>query len=85
MLMGGRGVSGGANLFPKSYEAASRRDVEQVASLQKMGMEFSGTLYQVGKHGSSFRKGLKCALALWGVSREAMAEPFQPFETAERN
>ena len=89
VLLGGcGGVCGGANLFPRLfvdlYEAALRRDAAQVAALQNVVMEISSTLYRVGRHGSSFLKGLKCALSLKGICDDAMTEPFQPFQDAER-
>jgi len=89
ILFGGHGgVCGGANLCPRLYvdlyEAAVARDVARVVELHGRIMHISSTLYRVGKHGSAFIKGLKCALSLIGVCDDFMAEPFHRFRDAER-
>lgn len=89
VLMGGHGgVCGGANLFPQLfvdiYEAAVARDVETVVRLQERVMTISGSLYGVGRHVSSFLKGVKCSLDLMGVCSDVMAEPFSRFREEER-
>lgn len=89
VLLGGHGgVCGGANLCPRLYvdlyEAAVARDVARVADLHGRIMAISSTLYTVGKHGSAFIKGLKCALNVLGVCDDFMAEPFHRFRAAER-
>jgi dihydrodipicolinate synthase/N-acetylneuraminate lyase len=89
VLLGGHGgVCGGANLCPRLYvdlyEAAAARDVGRVLELHARVMHISSTLYRVGKHGSAFIKGLKCALNHLGICDDFMAEPFHRFRDAER-
>ncbi|MFH1496480.1 MAG: dihydrodipicolinate synthase family protein [Verrucomicrobiota bacterium] len=89
VLLGGHGgVCGGANLCPRLYvdlyEAAVAGDVVRVAELHARVMKISSTLYRVGKHGSAFIKGLKCALKTIGICDDFMAEPFHRFRDAER-
>lgn len=89
MLGGHGGVNGGANLFPRLYvtlyEAAAAGDRDSVAALHELVMAISDTIYSTGHYGSSFLKGLKCALALEGLCDDFMAEPFHRFRETERN
>ena len=90
VLMGGHGgVNGGANMFPKMYvdlyNAAVAHDMKKVLELRDMVMQISTTIYNVGKYGSSYLKGLKCALSLMGICNDFMAEPFHRFKEPERN
>ena len=39
-------------------------------------MQISTTIYNVGQYGSSYLKGLKCALSIMGICGDFMAEPF---------
>lgn len=89
VLLGGHGgVCGGANLCPQLYvelyEAAVTRDLARVAELHARVMHISSTLYRVGRHGSAFIKGLKCALSEVGICDDFMAEPFHRFREPER-
>jgi 4-hydroxy-tetrahydrodipicolinate synthase len=89
VLLGGHGgVSGGANLLPRLYvdlyNAASAGDLVKARQLHGRVMEISTTLYAVGKYGSAFIKGLKCALSCLGICDDVLAEPFQRFAPAER-
>ena len=90
VLMGGHGgVNGGANMFPElyvgMYEAAKARDLERVLKLQQLIMQISTSIYTVGRHGSSYLKGLKCALSLLGIIKDDfVASPFYKFEAPER-
>ena len=90
VLLGGHGgVNGGANLFPSLYvalyRAAAAADRPQVARLHAIVLRISMTIYSVGRHGSSYLKGLKCALALKGIiDSDFMAEPFHRFRQPER-
>jgi len=89
VLMGAHGgVCGGANLFPQlfvdTYRAAVAQDVKRVLDLQKQIMAISAALYGVGRHGSSFLKGVKCSLNLMGICSDYMAEPFSRFREEER-
>lgn len=90
VLLGGHGgINGGANMFPElyvaMYDAARNRDIERVLQLQQLIMQISSSIYTVGKHGSSYLKGLKCALSLLGIiSTDFVASPFYKFEAPER-
>jgi dihydrodipicolinate synthase/N-acetylneuraminate lyase len=89
VLTGGHGgVNGGANMFPKLYvdlyNAAVNRDFEKIIPLQKKVMQISSTIYNVGHYGSSYLKGLKCALSVLGICNDFMAEPFRKFKDPER-
>jgi len=91
VLLGAQGgINGGANMFPElyvaMYNAASERDINRVLDLQQLIMQISTTIYTVGKHGSSYLKGLKCALSLLGIiNDDFVASPFYKFETPERD
>ncbi len=89
VMMGAHGgVCGGANLFPQLfvdvYNAAVARDVETVLQLQERVLTVSASLYGVGRHGSSFLKGVKCSLDIMGICSDFMAEPFSRFREEER-
>lgn len=89
VLMGGHGgINGGANLFPglyvSLYHAAVAGNLEEVRRLQKIVMLISTTLYTVGKYGSSYLKGVKCALGLLGVCNDHLAAPCYKFEEPEK-
>ena len=90
VLLGGHGgINGGANMFPElyvgMYHAARNRDIEMVLKLQQLIMQISTSIYTVGKHGSSYLKGLKCALSLLGIiNDDFVASPFYKFEAPER-
>lgn len=90
VLLGGHGgVNGGANLFPRiyvgAYEAAASGDLQRARVLHEWIIDVSAKLYRVGRHGSSYLKGLKCALACSGLCSDYMAEPFHRFRSAEQN
>jgi len=89
VLLGAHGgVCGGANLLPRLYvdlyEAARSRDLARVESLHRTVMRISATIYSVGQYGSSFLKGLKCALSCLGICSDFLAEPFHRFREPER-
>ncbi|MCG6189535.1 dihydrodipicolinate synthase family protein [Maribellus maritimus] len=89
ILMGGHGgVNGGANLFPRLYvdlyEASIKRDFDQIEKLREKILRISTSLYNVGQYGSSYLKGLKCALSVMGICNDFMAEPFRRFKEPER-
>lgn len=89
VLMGGHGgINGGANMFPKLYvnlyNAALNRDFEKTFLLQEKVMQISTSVYKVGHFGSSYMKGLKCALSLMGICNDFMTEPFRKFKEPER-
>ena len=89
LLGGDGGINGGANMFPElyvgMYNAAKKRDMETVLRLQQLIMQISTSIYTVGRHGSSYLKGLKCALSLLGIiNDDFVASPFYKFEAPER-
>ncbi|RTE55387.1 dihydrodipicolinate synthase family protein [Arenibacter aquaticus] len=88
VLMGGDGgVNGGANLFPRLYvelyQASLSRDFPRMVQLQKQVMEVARMLYNIGKYGSSYLKGLKGAASLLGLCNPYLAPPFKHFKEAE--
>lgn len=89
VLLGAHGgVNGGANMFPELYvelyNAAKNTNLEELKRLQEKIMQISATIYTVGQHGSSYLKGLKCALNLLGICSDYVAAPFHKFEQRER-
>ena len=90
VLLGANGgVNGGANMFPKLYvelyKAAVDHNFEQIRRLQEKVLEVSSAIYTVGKYGSSYLKGLKCALSVMGICDDYMADPFSRFREEKRN
>lgn len=90
VLMGGHGgINGGANMFPElyvsMYRAAKAGNLPKVRRLQQYIMQISSTIYKVGKHGSSYLKGLKCAMSILGIiNDDFVASPFYKFQDPER-
>jgi 4-hydroxy-tetrahydrodipicolinate synthase len=90
VLLGGHGgVPGGANLDPELYvglyEAALRRDLPEVARRHERVMEISRSIYSVGRYGSTYLKGIKCALSCLDICSDFLAEPFHRFRKEERD
>jgi 4-hydroxy-tetrahydrodipicolinate synthase len=84
VLLGANGgINGGANMFPRLYvglyEAAVAHDIERVRKLQSKVMQISATIYNVGNYGSSYLKGVKCALSVLGICNGFLAAPFNQF------
>jgi len=89
VLTGGHGgVNGGANIFPKLYvdlyNSAINRDFTKINTLQEKVMQICTSIYNVGSYGSSYLKGLKCALSILGICNDFIAEPFRRFNSDER-
>ena len=82
------GINGGANLCPElytsMYKAAEEKDCAKVAELQEKIMAISTELYGIGKYGSSYLKGLKCALAETGLCNGYVAWPYREFNGPEK-
>jgi 4-hydroxy-tetrahydrodipicolinate synthase len=91
VLLGANGgVNGGANMFPElyvaMYNAAKDHDIEKLISLQKRIMQISTSIYTIGRHGSSYLKGLKCACQQLGIiNDDFVASPFYKFDQPERD
>ena len=83
VLLGAQGgINGGANMFPELYVAM----YNAASVLQQLIMQISTSIYTVGRHGSSYLKGLKCALSLLGIiNDDFVASPFYKFEAPERD
>jgi hypothetical protein len=47
-------------------------------------MDISNAIYSVGKYGSSYLSGVKCAVSCLGICSDFMAEPFHRFGAAQR-
>jgi 4-hydroxy-tetrahydrodipicolinate synthase len=90
LLFGGDGgVTGGAIFHPKLYvdlyNAAKAKDLTKVKKLHDKVMQISAAIYGVGRYGgSSYLKGVKCALSCLGICDDFMAEPFHKFKQPER-
>lgn len=89
ILLGGHGgINGGANMRPKLYvdlyNASVAKDMDKITALHEEVMQISTRIYCVGKYGSSYLKGLKCALSCMGICNDFMAEPFQSFAGPDR-
>jgi len=82
------GVNGGANMFPKLYvdlyNASVNKDLERLKPIQEKVLQISSTIYTVGRYGSSYLKGLKCALSIMGICSDYLADPFHHFKEEER-
>lgn len=82
------GVNGGANIFPelyvRLYNAASRKDLDEVKKLQEIVMQISSIIYTQGAFGSSYLKGVKCALSVLGICNDYLAPPFNRFGIEHR-
>lgn len=90
VLLGGHGgVNGGANMFPELYvelyNAAVAGDIEKVRELHNLVLNISAGLYSLGQFGSSYLKGLKCALSLMGICNDYMSSPLHKFKKEEKN
>lgn len=90
VLLGANGgVNGGANMFPRLYvdlyNAAAAHDFDKIQKLQEKILTISSTIYTIGKYGSSYLKGLKCALSVMGICDDFMADPFNRFQKDERD
>ncbi len=91
VLLGAHGgINGGANMFPElyvsMYNAAKAGNLAEVKRLQQFIMQISVSVYTVGQHGSSYLKGLKCALSLLGIiDDDFVAAPFNKFNEPERD
>jgi 4-hydroxy-tetrahydrodipicolinate synthase len=59
-------------------------DLKKMGELHEKIMKISSSIYSVGKYGSSYLKGLKCALSVMGICNDFMAEPFHKFRESER-
>ncbi|MDR1022012.1 MAG: dihydrodipicolinate synthase family protein [Prevotellaceae bacterium] len=89
VLLGGHGgVTGGANIFPalyvELYSAAMAKDFVRILPLQQKVMQVSKLLYNVGRYGSSYLKGVKSALSVKGICSDVLASPFEHFYEKER-
>jgi 4-hydroxy-tetrahydrodipicolinate synthase len=89
VLMGAHGgIPGGANVYPeifvRIYQAAAAKDVSKTIELQECMIAISCELYNIGRYGSSYIKGIKTALSLKGICGETLAQPFNRFLEPEK-
>lgn len=89
MLGANGGVNGGSNIFPQlyvdMYNAAVAHDFEALEPLRQRILQVSASIYTVGRYGSSYLKGVKCALSLMGICSDYIADPFHRFRQEERD
>lgn len=83
------GVNGGANFYPELYvnlyNAMQQNDWQTAKELHAKIIDISANLYHIGHYpGSSYLKGIKCALSVMGICADFMAEPFHSFREPER-
>jgi len=86
------GVSGGANLRPRLYvdlyraagKVESRAENRQVGELHAEVLRTAAALYRCDENSAGVIKGLKCALSVLGICRDAVAEPLQPLEPGQQ-
>jgi 4-hydroxy-tetrahydrodipicolinate synthase len=82
------GVSGGSNMRPQlyveTYNAAKSGDWTRVRELHTQIMKVSAAIYRTGYAGSSYLRGVKCAMSLLGLCEDTLAEPFEPFGEKDR-
>jgi 4-hydroxy-tetrahydrodipicolinate synthase len=88
MAMGAHGgITGGANLSPELYveffRAIEAGDAERVAKAKSTVMKISKGIYNLKKDGSSYLRGLKCALSLLGYGNNVLAEPYVAYGDVE--
>lgn len=81
------GVCGGSNLrpalFQELFQAASAADWDLALRRQALILKTSNALYTSGYAGTSYLRGLKCALELAGICRADFAPPLTKFTDAE--
>src|SRR5204862_3640583 len=75
ILLGAHGaMCGGANMAPRLYvdlyEAAKAGELKRVRQLHDRVIRISDAIYTVGAAGSSYFRGLKCALGCLGLCRD---------------
>jgi dihydrodipicolinate synthase/N-acetylneuraminate lyase len=67
------------------YNAAVAHDFEALEPLRQRILQISASIYTVGRYGSSYLKGVKCALSLMGICSDYIADPFHRFRQEERD
>jgi 4-hydroxy-tetrahydrodipicolinate synthase len=81
------GVCGGSNLRPELFhelfQCAEAGKWEDAARSQAKIKEISKALYSTGYSGTSYLRGLKCAMELSGLCRAEFAPPLTKFTDAE--
>ena len=81
------GVCGGANLMPallvSEYRAAAAGNWAEAERISEIVKELGRAMYGTGDPGSSYLRGLKCALSGRGICRADPAPPFSVFSEEE--
>ncbi len=89
-VMGGAhgSVAGGANVFPKLfvdlYDAAIRRDLEEVARLKDLIVWLCNTMYVVSPSAARITISFKTALSIMKICSDEMALPLMKLEGDDR-
>jgi dihydrodipicolinate synthase/N-acetylneuraminate lyase len=89
ILNGGHGsIAGGANIFPRLfvdlYDAAIRKDIDEIARLRENVMLINSTLFSIVNYDSRIIKGIKCALSAMDICSDYMALPLRKFNEVDR-
>lgn len=82
------GVNGGANVHPRLYaelvEVALAGDWARARQLHQQVLRFAQNVYTLGRSRASIVQGLKAALAWLGICDDALAEPADRLDVAQR-
>ena len=89
ILNGGHGsIAGGANIFPRLfvdlYDAAMRRDIDEIARLREKVMMINSTVFSIVNYDSRIIKGIKCAMSALDICSDYMALPLCKFNENDR-
>jgi 2-dehydro-3-deoxy-D-pentonate aldolase len=89
ILNGGHGsIAGGANIFPRLfvdlYDAAVRRDIDEIAILREKVMMINSTVFSIVNYESRIIKGIKCALSALDICSDYMSLPLSKFNDDDR-
>jgi 4-hydroxy-tetrahydrodipicolinate synthase len=89
ILNGGHGsIAGGANIFPglfvALYDAALKRDIDEISRLRDKVMMINDTIFSIVNYDSRIIKGIKCALSVLGICSDYMALPLRKYSGDER-
>jgi 4-hydroxy-tetrahydrodipicolinate synthase len=89
VLAGAHGaVAGGANVFPRLfvnlYDAAIRRDLDEIARLKDQVIWFTKTIYQVAPSFARITISFKAALSILEICNDEMALPLRKLDTVDK-
>jgi 2-dehydro-3-deoxy-D-pentonate aldolase len=89
ILNGGHGsIAGGANIFPRLfvdlYDAAIRRDIDEISRLREKVMMINSTVFSIVNYDSRIIKGIKCSMSALDICSDFMALPLCKFNENDR-